>query len=58
ESSAIFINAGRGPVVDEQALIAALQNGEIHAAGLTICSVSAVAKMNLPPSSLTPGVAR
>ncbi|MHB0052164.1 glyoxylate/hydroxypyruvate reductase GhrB, partial [Klebsiella pneumoniae] len=34
KSSAIFINAGRGPVVDEQALIAALQNGEIHAAGL------------------------
>ena len=33
KSSAIFINAGRGPVVDEKALIAALQNGEIHAAG-------------------------
>ena len=36
KNSAIFINAGRGPVVDEKALIEALQNGEIHAAGLDV----------------------
>ncbi|MBW4210204.1 glyoxylate/hydroxypyruvate reductase GhrB [Enterobacter asburiae] len=36
KQSAIFINAGRGPVVDEKALIEALQNGEIHAAGLDV----------------------
>lgn len=36
KSSAIFVNAGRGPVVDENALIAALQNGEIYAAGLDV----------------------
>ncbi|SFU11861.1 gluconate 2-dehydrogenase [Kosakonia arachidis] len=36
KKSAIFVNAGRGPVVDENALVEALQNGEIHAAGLDV----------------------
>ncbi|MGK9175559.1 glyoxylate/hydroxypyruvate reductase GhrB [Yokenella regensburgei] len=36
KSSAIFVNAGRGPVVDENALIEALKEGEIHAAGLDV----------------------
>lgn len=34
--SAIFVNIARGKVVDEQALIEALKNGEIRAAGLDV----------------------
>ncbi len=36
KSSAILINCGRGPTVDEAALIKALQAGEIAAAGLDV----------------------
>lgn len=36
KSSAILINIARGKVVDEEALIEALTNGEIHAAGLDV----------------------
>jgi lactate dehydrogenase-like 2-hydroxyacid dehydrogenase len=35
-SDGVFINIGRGSTVDEEALVAALQNGTIGAAGLDV----------------------
>lgn len=46
KKSAIFINGSRGQNVDEKALIKALENGEIRAAGLDVFEVEPVAKEN------------
>ncbi|MEE9557163.1 MAG: NAD(P)-dependent oxidoreductase, partial [Candidatus Adiutricales bacterium] len=36
KNTAVIINTGRGPTIDESALIEALQSGEIAAAGLDV----------------------
>lgn len=46
KKSAIFINVSRGQTVDEQALIKALQIGEIHGAGLDVYQKEPIEKDN------------
>ncbi|GGE78928.1 2-hydroxyacid dehydrogenase [Priestia taiwanensis] len=46
KDSAVFINASRGQTVDEAALIAALQNGEIYGAGIDTFTQEPVEKDN------------
>ena len=46
KKSAVFINISRGQTVDEQALIKALQNGEIHGAGLDVFETEPVDQDN------------
>ncbi len=43
KSSAILINTSRGPVVDQAALVEALQNGEIAAVGLDVTDPEPIA---------------
>jgi phosphoglycerate dehydrogenase-like enzyme len=38
KQDAVFLNVGRGPIVDENALIAALQDGRLKGAGLDVFS--------------------
>ena len=46
KKSAIFINVGRGPIVVEQDLVDALNEGEIAAAGLDVLSVEPMSEAN------------
>ncbi len=46
KNTAIFINVGRGPIVDEKALYDALVNEEIYGAGLDVLSVEPMTEDN------------
>lgn len=46
KETAIFINVGRGPIVEEHALVDALNEGKIAAAGLDVLSVEPMSEHN------------
>lgn len=46
KKSAIFLNLGRGPIVSEEALAAALESGEICAAGLDVLCAEPMSREN------------
>lgn len=46
KKSAIFLNLGRGPIVSEEALAAALETGEIRAAGLDVLCAEPMSREN------------
>jgi len=51
--SSVLVNVGRGPVVDEEALYHALQDGTVHAAGLDVWYAypgDEHSRMHTPPS--------
>jgi phosphoglycerate dehydrogenase-like enzyme len=61
KSSAILINAARGPVVDTDALVEALRNGTIWAAGLDVTDPEPIPEdhplVNLPNCVVVPHIA-
>lgn len=59
--TAVLVNAARGPVVDTDALVAALKNGEIFAAGLDVTDPEPLPAdhplMSLPNCTVVPHIA-
>jgi D-3-phosphoglycerate dehydrogenase / 2-oxoglutarate reductase len=61
KSTAVLVNTGRGPAIDEDALISALNEGEIAAAGLDVLETEPPDRSNplfdMPNVIITPHVA-
>ena len=61
KSNAVLINIARGAVVDEEALISALENGVIAGAGLDVTEIEPLPQdsrlLTLPNVFLTPHIA-